>query len=317
MGMVAAEAAYRHGEPWLVALLDYLRANPAHFAAAVNGTGLVRQGPEIRGGRSGLHAGETWFPPRDRGSGDQPAEGSLVTGLPHGSDDKGEKMRINDDFSRQVTVQAGQMDWVASPAKGVDRKMLYRVGDEVARATSIVRYAPGSAFPAHAHTGGEEILVLEGTFQDEHGDYPAGCYFRNPPGTAHSPAAKDGCVIFVRLWQYRKGDTAQIVRQPGQGDAAPLRPGAVSAQTLFDDGAERVALEDWQPGADVQIANPRGLEMLVLSGNVTVDGQALGAQGWHRRPAGMPLEARIGVAGARVWIKDAPLQHADVLQMPQ
>lgn len=224
-------------------------------------------------------------------------------------------MRINDDFSRPVTVQTGQMDWVASPAMGVDRKMLYRFGAEVARATSIVRYAPGSAFPAHVHTGGEEIMVLDGTFQDEYGDYPAGCYFRNPPGASHSPAARDGCVIFVRLWQFRQGDTAQIVRQPGQGDPAPLHAGATSALVLFDDGAERVVLEDWQQGVNISMPNARGLELLVLSGSVTLDGQTLGPQGWHRRPAGMTLDARAGEAGARVWIKDAPLQHADVLQM--
>jgi len=142
-------------------------------------------------------------------------------------------MRINDDLTRPVIVHAGRLDWVKSPAAGVDRRMLYRVGDEVARATSIVRYAPGSAFPRHVHSGGEEILVLEGTFQDEHGDYPAGSYFRNPPGTSHEPAAAQGCTIFVRLWQFREGDDRQIVRQPGEGEPAPLRDGAISARTLF------------------------------------------------------------------------------------
>src|SRR5919199_2619515 len=140
-------------------------------------------------------------------------------------------MRFNDDLSRPVVVHAGRMDWVPSPAAGVDRRMLFRVGGEVARATSIVRYAPGSAFPRHAHGGGEEILVLEGVFQDEHGDYPAGCYFRNPPGTSHVPASKEGCTIFVRLWQFREGDAAQVVRQPG---AEPMT-------VLFDDGHEAVS----------------------------------------------------------------------------
>lgn len=92
-------------------------------------------------------------------------------------------MRINEDLTKPVIVHSAKLDWVPSPATGVDRRMLYRVGGEVARATSIVRYAPGSAFPRHVHSGGEEILVLEGTFEDEHGDYPAGSYFRNPPGT--------------------------------------------------------------------------------------------------------------------------------------
>lgn len=219
-------------------------------------------------------------------------------------------MRINDDLTRPVTVHTQRMEWVASPAKGVDRKMLYRVGDEVARATSIVRYAPGSAFPAHEHTGGEEILVLDGTFQDEHGDYPAGSYFRNPPGTSHSPAAADGCTILVRLWQYRAGDTAQIVRQPGDGDPLP------AGRVLFDDGSEKVTLEDWAAGEQVTRPNPRGLELFVLSGTVSRASETLVSQSWHRLPAGIALAAAAGPDGARVWIKDAPLQHPDVLPMP-
>lgn len=151
-------------------------------------------------------------------------------------------MKINADLTKPVLLDAAALDWVPSPAAGVDRRMLYREGAEVARATSIVRYALGSAFPPHVHSGGEEILVLSGTFQDEHGDYPAGSYFRNPPGTSHSPAAAEGCEIFVRLWQFRQGDGAQIVRQPGEGDPLPLRQGVAAARLLFDDGAERVML---------------------------------------------------------------------------
>lgn len=225
-------------------------------------------------------------------------------------------MRINDDLTKPVIVHAARLEWVVSPAAGVDRRMLYRVGGEVARATSIVRYAPASKFPAHAHNGGEEILVLEGTFQDEHGDYPAGSYFRNPPGTSHTPASAEGCTIFVRLWHFRAGDTAQIVRQPGEGRAAPLRVGAMAARILFEDQAETVCVEDWRVGAEVAIENDRGLEFLVLSGTVVAKGEKLEAQCWGRLPAGQGLEATVGSEGARIWFKQAPLQHRDILQMP-
>lgn len=226
-------------------------------------------------------------------------------------------MRINDDLSKPVIVHAARLDWVPSPAAGVDRRMLYRVGGEVARATTIVRYAPGSAFPRHAHTGGEEILVLDGTFQDEHGDYPAGCYFRNPPGTSHVPAAKDGCTIFVRLWQYREGDRTQIVRQPGEGEKVMPREGANAATMLFDDGHEQVFLEDWQPGATVIVPNARGLEFIVIAGGLAMNGEVLESQSWGRLPVGTDLKALVGPEGARVWFKDAPLLHPDVLQMPE
>lgn len=226
-------------------------------------------------------------------------------------------MRVNDDLSKPVIVHAAKLDWVKSPAAGVERRMLYRVGEEVARATSIVRYAPGSAFPRHVHSGGEEILVLEGTFQDEHGDYPAGSYFRNPPGTSHEPAAAEGCTIFVRLWQYREADDVQIVRQPGEGAAAPLREGAIAARILFDDGVERVVIEDWQAGATITVGNERGLEFILLSGRASVNGEELAAQSWGRFPAGQALRATVGPGGALIWLKDAPLQHPDILPMPE
>ena len=225
-------------------------------------------------------------------------------------------MLINNDLTRPVLVQASTLAWTPSPAAGVDRKMLYREGGEVARATSIVRYAKGSAFPPHVHSGGEEILVLDGTFQDEHGDYPAGSYFRNPPGTSHSPGAAEGCVIFVRLWQYREGDTAQIVRQPGEGERLALREGASAARLLFEDAAERVSIEEWRPGARVSVENTRGIEVLVVAGRIAVAGETLEAQSWGRYPAGQPLVATVGPQGAQVWLKQAPLQHPDVLRMP-
>ena len=90
-------------------------------------------------------------------------------------------MNLNSDFGARAAVHAARLDWAPSPILGVERRTLDRIGDEVARATSIVRYAPRSRFAPHAHGGGEEFLVLDGVFQDEHGDYPAGTYVRNPP----------------------------------------------------------------------------------------------------------------------------------------
>ncbi|WP_431017069.1 cupin domain-containing protein [Bradyrhizobium pachyrhizi] len=225
-------------------------------------------------------------------------------------------MRINDDLSKPVIVHASKLDWVASPSAGVDRRMLFRIGGEVARATSIVRYAPGSAFPRHTHGGGEEIVVLEGTFQDEHGDYPAGSYFRNPPGTSHVPASKDGCTIFVRLWQFRDEDRTQVVRQPSEGQHVAPRPGASSVSVLFDDGHEEVRLEDWRPGEVISLANARGLEFFVLSGGLTIEGETLQPQGWGRLPSGVDLKATVGPQGAKIWIKEAPLLHPDICRLP-
>jgi hypothetical protein len=225
-------------------------------------------------------------------------------------------MHINDDLTVPVIVHAGQLPWTPSPTTGVDRRMLFRVGEEVARATSIVRYAPHSLFPRHTHGGGEEIVVLDGVFQDEHGDYPAGSYFRNPPGTSHVPASKDGCTIFVRLWQFCEGDHDQIVRRPAEGRPLEPRLGAASAIELFDDGIENVRFEGWTPGASVTVENTRGLEMLVLAGSLSIGAETLLSQSWIRLPAGQALHAVCGPDGAKVWLKDAPLLHPDVPRLP-
>ncbi len=221
-------------------------------------------------------------------------------------------MRINDDFSKRVTVHAAKQDWIPSPAPGVDRRMLFRIGDEKARATSIVRYAPGSSFPRHIHNGGEEFMVLSGVFQDEHGDYPAGSYIRNPPGSSHVPASATGCTIFVRLWQFRAADQVQTVRLPGEGRRESPRDGADAGLVLFEDGDEEVRLENWKSQARLSIENPKGLEFFVLSGSLVIDGETAEHQSWGRLPAGADFFAEAGPAGARVWMKLGPLLHQDV-----
>ena len=108
-------------------------------------------------------------------------------------------MDINADYSKRVVINHHDLSWVASPESGVERRMLERTGDEVAKATSIVRYQAGSKFQTHTHAFGEEILVLDGVLSDEAGDYPAGTYIMNPPGSSHAPYSKTGCILFVKL----------------------------------------------------------------------------------------------------------------------
>jgi anti-sigma factor ChrR (cupin superfamily) len=119
-------------------------------------------------------------------------------------------MDLNADFSQRVVVHSDQLTWQTSPMPDVDRRMLDRIGGEVARATTIVRYAPNSHFSAHTHTGGEEFIVLDGIFQDEHGDYPEETYVRNPPTSSHTPGSEQGCTILVKLWQFDMDDRTQF-----------------------------------------------------------------------------------------------------------
>jgi hypothetical protein len=213
-------------------------------------------------------------------------------------------MMVNADFSKRAIVHAGQLPWTPSPIAGVERRMLDRVGDEVARATSIVRYAAQSAFSRHTHGGGEEFLVLDGVFQDERGGFPAGFYVRNPPGSSHTPRSDAGCVIFVKLWQFDPSDCTQV-----RVDTSTLafqsscgRPG-VSSAILFRDEREEVHLERWMQDADIELDFPAGGEILVLDGSFEEGGQKFEHLSWLRLPEGDSLRATTGPSGCKVWMK--------------
>ncbi|MBM5816770.1 MAG: hypothetical protein FJ083_09355 [Cyanobacteria bacterium K_Offshore_surface_m2_239] len=113
-------------------------------------------------------------------------------------------MELHADLSQRALLDTNALAWTPSPMAGVERRMLDRCGEEVARATSLVRYAPGSRFERHVHGGGEEILVLEGILSDEHGDYAAGTYLRNPAGSSHpAPSHCRGCRDRIGDWAGR------------------------------------------------------------------------------------------------------------------
>ncbi len=218
-------------------------------------------------------------------------------------------MEVNANFDRRVVVHAAALPWVASPMPGVDRRMLDRIGGEVARATSIVRYAPGSEFSAHVHTGGEEFIVLDGVFQDEHGDFPAGSYIRNPPESSHTPGSAPGCTIFVKLWQFDPADRTHVRTNMNTIKLVPSAERArVSIAPLFEDARETVQLEAWAADAKIALELPAGGEFLVLTGSFTEAADVLREQSWLRVPMGGRLDATAGSEGARVWVKTRHLR---------
>ncbi len=220
-------------------------------------------------------------------------------------------MEINANFAEPAQVKTSALEWIPSPMAGVDRRMLDRIGDEVARATSIVRYAKGSAFPEHTHSGGEEFIVLEGVFQDEHGDYPAGTYVRNPVGTHHVPRSDPGCTIFVKLWQFDPDDQEQIAVDLNALELTDAGDG-VRRAILADRIYEQVALEEWEPGAAIEIVDDGGAEVLILSGEVAYAGATYQTHDWLRIPAQTCVQFTIGNAAARVWIKRGHLSEIRV-----
>lgn len=192
---------------------------------------------------------------------------------------------------------------------GVDRMMLDRVGDEVARATSLVRYAPGSTFSPHTHAGGEEILVLEGTFGDEHGLYPAGTYIRNPIGSSHTPqVGPEGALIFVKLHQFDADDTAQFTLNT---QTESWRPGLVtglSVMPLHQYQHENVALVRWAPNTQFQPHRHWGGEEIYVLDGVFHDEHGDYPKGtWIRSPHMSQHTPFTGEEGALIYVKTGHL----------
>lgn len=217
-------------------------------------------------------------------------------------------MELNADFTQRVILHSHDIAWKASPMAGVDRRMLDRIGDEVARATSIVRYAPGSQFSAHTHCGGEEFIVLEGVFQDENGDYPAGTYVRNPPTTSHTPGAVEGCVIFVKLWQFDPDDRKQFRKDMDAGLVAG--DAGVRVNVLHEDTRETVRFIALDAGCTLSELPHGGAELLMMSGSATEGGDSLTEGSWLRLPQGADLQITAGAIGAKFWIKTGHLPFA-------
>ena len=191
---------------------------------------------------------------------------------------------INMNFEKRVVINTHQQDWVESPRAGVWRKPLAREDAERGHATSIVRYEPGASFSRHDHPLGEEILVLQGIFSDESGDYPAGTYFRNPEGFLHAPFSKEGCEILVKLHQFENNDNAHVCIDTHNADWHPGN-GNLQVLPLHDFDSESVALVRWPAGERFQShVHPGGEEIYVISGEFIDEHGRYPAGTWIRGP---------------------------------
>lgn len=215
-------------------------------------------------------------------------------------------MRINDDFHRRAIVSAAEQRWVPSPLPGVERVMLDRLGAERGRATSLVRYAPGSSFPAHGHPGGEEILVLQGTFSDESGDHGRGWYLRHPPGSSHRPWSTDGALIFVKLWQMPDSETSTVRTHTGH-PATWMRDADIERCPLHASDAEQVQLLRLPARAEFKPDTARGAELLVIEGGLAEAHANYEPFSWIRLPCGDAAAFTAGPAGATLYLKTGHL----------
>jgi anti-sigma factor ChrR (cupin superfamily) len=152
------------------------------------------------------------------------------------------------------------------------------------------------------HSGGEEYLVLSGTFQDEHGDFPTGSYVRNPPQSSHTPRSDDGAVIMVKLWQFDMDDRTAVTLRPDDTTSVD------GVTLLHHDDWETVRIENWNAGADITIPEHGGVEVFVIAGGFSEAGEDFNVDSWLRLPVGADLVAKAGKNGARVWIKTGHLR---------
>ena len=219
---------------------------------------------------------------------------------------------INGDLSVRAVADTTRMEWAASPSGSVWRKRVHLVGPpESGQVTSVVRYEPASRFPAHDHPEGEEILVLEGVFSDEHGDWPAGTFLLNPEGFRHSPFSEPGCTLFVKLRQFpgreRRHvvvDTRKLAWQPGPVPAVAYKP--LYQQAGFSD---LIRLERWEPQADLgTFSYKQGAELFVLEGGFADEAGAYSAGCWLRFPAGSEHHPR-SAAGCTLYVKRGGLPY--------
>ena len=193
-------------------------------------------------------------------------------------------IRLNMDFQKPVSVLRANYEWISSPADGVSRVPLERLSTESGHKTSFVRFSPDSYFPAHAHPLGEEIYVLEGVFSDQYGDYPAGTYIRNPPGSKHRPFTKDGCTLFVKLDQFHPDDTDKVILRP-QDQQWRSGIGNLKVSALHSYGTESTALVFWPAN---EVFQPHvhwgGEEILVIKGAFIDEFGQYPAGSWIRSP---------------------------------
>ncbi len=193
-------------------------------------------------------------------------------------------IELNADFNKAVIIPAGELEYSPTPMQGVRRMMFERVGDEVARrATSCVTYEAGSSFKAHKHPGGEEYLVLSGTFSDQRGDFSKGWYVRNPLNSSHAPFTHEGCEIFVKLSQVPDEEAEYLELDTNTAEWQQVSANE-SRLMLWQSEYEHTSLHRVTKGYRHRFQALDVLELFVVEGAVRVDGKLLKDHSWLRLP---------------------------------
>jgi anti-sigma factor ChrR (cupin superfamily) len=220
--------------------------------------------------------------------------------------------QINGDLSVRATADTSRMAWTPSPSGSVWRKRVHLVGPaESGQVTSVVRYEPNSTFPSHDHPDGEEILVLDGVFSDEHGDWPAGTYLLNPEGFRHAPFSRPGCHLLVKLRQFPGRDRQHLVINTNELEWQPGARAGISQKPLYRQPgyADEMRLERWDPETDLgPVSYEQGAELFVLDGGFTDEEGTYTSGSWLRLPPGLGHHP-VSAAGCTLYVKTAGLPY--------
>jgi anti-sigma factor ChrR (cupin superfamily) len=114
------------------------------------------------------------------------------------------RLQLRTADTERVVIDARAARWYQGLVPGLTVLPLHEHDSEH---VALVRWAPSTTFRRHHHWGGEEILVLGGVFEDEHGRYPQGSWLRSPHMSEHNPfTGPDGALIYVK--------TGHLARSP-------------------------------------------------------------------------------------------------------
>lgn len=219
-------------------------------------------------------------------------------------------MRIHADFSQIAIIKPEDYHWVKSPRGEVDRVMLDRIGAEYARATSLVKYAPESVFPAHQHPLGEEILVLSGVFTENNQDnYPEGWYLRNPHNSVHQASSKNGTLIFVKLMQMTEQEHEET-RINTHDPANWVMLGNKMRCSLYQSEFEITYLEKLKAHQMFSNLSDQGIELFILTGELSQGTEVFPPGTWIRLPPKRHANFQVGESGVTLYVKEGHLIHA-------
>ena len=220
-------------------------------------------------------------------------------------------MNINDDIRKKVVVHPRNKQWTAEHSGMCETLYLDLVDKVKPVATKLVRISPSSILPPEMIGGGKEVLVLEGTYNDQRGEYPTGSYMRFPPGTKQEAFTDKGCLLFVKTWQFEPTDRKRVNIDAFRAEMKrPRKRQGVVLQQLYSDYREDVRIEHWERNHRLVIHQCNGLEVLLLSGEFFEPSASYKPLSWVRLPPGRPLKVVVGDQGVRVLIKESHLVHA-------